>query len=374
MDVLFDHQAFALQRAGGISRVFLELARELSGASGCRLHWYRGLHQDAYDVSDLRARLASYWALERPPPGLTSWEPARINRLGLRMFGRFGSRRYDVYHPGYYDDSLLDLVAARRLVVTIHDMIPELFLSGLERFQGMTRAKKHLVERADIVLSVSESTKRDLVEILGTRPDKVRVVPNATRMHEVSPAPLPAALQGCRYLLYVGTRSKYKNFEVALNAFAQSAWLRDFRLVCFGGTQGYLEHEQAFLARHGLAERFVYLSGDDSLLRCLYDGATALVYTSRYEGFGLPILEAMACGCPVVCCSTSSIPEVTGDAALFFEPDSPESLVDRLQRLVEDAELRRTQIAKGLKRATAFSWRRSADGVLAAYREACAQQ
>jgi glycosyltransferase involved in cell wall biosynthesis len=371
MDILFDHQAFALQRAGGISRVFLELARELALAPECRLHWYRGFHQDVYDVAELRGRLAGYWGCVWRPPGLRHSELRRLNAIGLRCFGRFGLRRYDVYHPSYYDDSLLDLVVARRLVVTIHDMIPERFLSGMERFQRLVLSKKRLVERADVVLSVSESTKRDVIEILGTPVDKVRVVPNATRIHEVPAADLPIPPGGRRYFLYVGTRSKYKNFDVLLAAYAQCRWLRDFDVVCFGGTHGYLEHERAFLAKHGIEDRFLYFTGDDRLLRALYDNALALVYTSRYEGFGLPVLEAMACACPVVCTQVSALPEVVGDAALFFEPDRAESLVERLRQVAGDTNLRRSLIAGGLQRARNFSWRHSSQAVLAAYQEAC---
>jgi glycosyltransferase involved in cell wall biosynthesis len=187
-------------------------------------------------------------------------------------------------------------------------------------------------------------------------------------MKDVQPAEL---LESCRkpYFLYVGTRSKYKNFQVLLDAFARSTWLkRNARVVCFGGSGPYLQPELDFMAQHGLMDNFSYLSGDDSVLKELYLHAQALVYTSRYEGFGLPPLEAMECGCPVVCCPTSSLPEVVGDAAVLFAPDSPEELAAVLQQVAEDQSQRAVLIAKGRAQAAQFSWERAAEQTLAGYR------
>jgi glycosyltransferase involved in cell wall biosynthesis len=157
-----------------------------------------------------------------------------------------------------------------------------------------------------------------------------------------------------------------------MRAFAASEWLRiHFKVVCFGGTSDYLEPELAFFREQGMRDRFIYCSGNDAVLKALYEGAVALVYTSRYEGFGLPPLEAMQCGCPVICCPTSSLPEVVGEAAVFFDPDSPEELTNCMRRVIEDKETREELIRKGSCQANRFSWERTADATLEGYRAIC---
>ena len=140
-------------------------------------------------------------------------------------------------------------------------------------------------------------------------------------------------------------------------------------MVCFGGSAPFLSPELVFMKENGILDNFIYLNGSDALLKGLYGKAKALVYTSRYEGFGLPLLEAMECGCPVVCCRASSIPEVTGPAALFFDPDSPEDLASCMQKIVQDSSLRNTMIGQGIDRAKEFSWGKTASAVWNGYRE-----
>jgi glycosyltransferase involved in cell wall biosynthesis len=364
MDVLYDHQMFCIQRFGGISRVFIELMRELAGRPDCRIHWHRGAHIDEYDVSDFSGRLGNYLSMDRPAEAVES-----ANVDSFRGFSRTLGRPFDIYHPSYYDASLIDVAGARKLAVTVHDMIPEKYFLGIERFKKLLDDKKTYVERADLVFVNSKSTRSDLVEILKADPAKVRVTYWASRMPDVDAAALPEARRQRPYFLYVGTRSKYKNFDVLMRAFAVSPWLREnFQVVCFGGTGDFLEHELKFFSENGMAGNFVYMSGDDSLLKALYTGATALVYTSRYEGFGLPLLEAMGCACPVVCCNTSSIPEVAGEAASFFDPDSPEELSSRMREVAEDDVKRAGMTGAGLERAKLFSWKRAAEETLAGYR------
>jgi len=367
--VLYDHQMFAIQKYGGISRIFLELARRVSARPDTSVCWYRGYHVDQYNVAPFRHQLARYWSFERPPLGTGRWPREKINHQGLRWFSRTTFPSPDIYHPSYFDPSVLSLVRSKRVAVTVYDMILERFLGDVERFRPSLEGKRAMVERADVIFVISEHTRNDLVQLLGVDPRKTVLTRPASDLSSVPAAPLPAELRSQPYLLYVGTRSKYKNFAVLQEAFARSDRLRrELKVVCFGGTSGFLEPELEFFARHGMADRFVHIPGDDSLLKVLYQHALGLVYTSRYEGFGIPPLEAMEIGCPVVCCPVSSIPEVVGDAALFFDPDEPDELVQRLDQLVDDEMVRSHLIARGRLRAQGFSWDTMVEQTLAGYR------
>ena len=369
MRVLYDHQMFALQRYGGITRIFVELARRLSAQPDCRVAWFRGYHLDEYDVSDFRPRLDRYWSFERPPLGLRAWSRERINWHAFRWFSRAVWRPYDLYHPSYYDPQTTRLPRARRIVTTVYDMIPERFLAERAKLRPLIQAKRRLVERADAVFVISESTRRDVVELLGVDPSRTHLTYPGSDLGTVAPAPLPAVARERPFVLYVGPRTEYKNFAVLQQAFAHEGWLRaNLGVITVGGSGGYEEPERSFFAEHGLTDHFVHLDGDDALLAALYRRAVALVYPSRYEGFGIPPLEAMQCGCPVVCTLTSSLPEVVGDAALFFDPDSPDELAGRIRAAAEDTTLRATLIERGRARGRRFSWDATADATLVGYR------
>src|SRR5712691_4896328 len=223
MEVLYDHQMFSIQRFGGITRIFVELARELSRSPECSIHWYRGIHSDGYEVGDFRRRLARYWAFPWPSG---KKRRDRLNRVGFGWFVRTSRRPYDIYHPSYYGPSLAPVAGSKRLVVTVYDMILEKLLTGLERFRPVAAEKRRLVEAADLVFAISHSTARDLAEIIPASRDKTQVTHIASRLSDAPTAALPAALEGRPYFLYVGTRSKYKNFEVLLRAFAGAEWLK----------------------------------------------------------------------------------------------------------------------------------------------------
>ena len=369
MRILYDHQMFALQRFGGITRMFVELARRLSNLPDCKVSWFRGYHLDGYDVSDFRPRLDRYRSFERPPLGLGSWSRERVNWHAFRLFSRAVWRPYDVYHPSYYDLPTTRVPRARRLAVTVCDMIPERLMANQRRLRPLIEGKRRLVERADVVFVISESTRRDVVELLGIDPSRTHLTYPGSDLGAVTPAPLPPVAGERPFVLYVGPRSEYKNFVLLQEAFARDRWLRDnLRVIAVGGSGDFEEPERLFFAEHGLSEHFVHLAGDDALLAALYRRSVALVYPSRYEGFGIPPLEAMQCGCPVVCAPTSSLPEVVGDAALFVDPEAPAELADRLRTIAEDSTLRAMLVQRGQERSRRFSWDATAETTLAGYR------
>jgi glycosyltransferase involved in cell wall biosynthesis len=170
------------------------------------------------------------------------------------------------------------------------------------------------------------------------------------------------------YLLFIGQRDGYKNFDILLRAFAHSSKLRkDFLLICFGGGT-FSSVERKRIATLGLSlQDVIHVRGDDADLAGFYGEAAAFVYPSLYEGFGIPLLEAMALSCPVVCSNASSFPEVVGNAADLFDPFDEESLRSTIERVVFSMEHRDFLIGRGLDRARLFSWDRCAEETLQVY-------
>jgi glycosyltransferase involved in cell wall biosynthesis len=251
-----------------------------------------------------------------------------------------------------------------RSVVTVQDLSferhPEL-MSARDRFFFRTFVRPS-VRRAARVLTGSEWTKRDLVERYGVRDDKVVVTP-----YGVDPIFRPAGwtYDAPPYALFVGGLEPRKNLVAALEAVARAD--NGLRLVVAGPTKRGREEVRRAIARLGLESRVDvrgHVSRDD--LAALYRGASCLVFPSRYEGFGLPVLEAMASGTPVVATTASSVPEVAGEAAILVDPGDAAALASGIERALAERQRLR---AAGLERARAFSWAETARRTLAVYWE-----
>jgi glycosyltransferase involved in cell wall biosynthesis len=249
----------------------------------------------------------------------------------------------------------------------VHELYPDMFADdNPTRFQ-----KRCSVERADHVICISENTRRDLIEILKVSSEKISVVHLGVDALEKA-GKFPGGEEGRfpkPFLLYVGHRAGYKNFTALLRAFASSPDLaKDFDLVAFGG--GPLSPaEVELIAQLRLpADSVRQVGGDDSLLGAHYRAAAAFVYPSIYEGFGLPPLEAMAQGCPVISSNTSSMPEVIGDAAEFFDPLDVESLAHSLHKVLSDQCYAGDLVQRGHRRLRQFSWERCARETLDVYK------
>jgi glycosyltransferase involved in cell wall biosynthesis len=366
VNVLFDYQIFFHQEYGGISRYVIELARGLRAMPGVGVSLYGGRHHNAY---------LEEAASELPVRGHRVPRHASKLRHGLSLMGNAAeffvqaSRERPTHiHQTYYYELLRPLGGAAQ-ILTVYDMTHELYPDQTTSPGRVSRAKRRAVARADHVISISESTKRDLVRLFDVPPEKVTVIPLS-----FAPALLEARSARARpldrpYVLFVGKRDGYKNFPAFLEAYASSATLRgQADMLCFGG--GPLsKSERELQARLGLTDGRVHqVNGGDGALAAAYQHAEFLVYPSLYEGFGLPLLEAMALGCPVACSNNSSLPEVVGDAALSYDPTSVEQITAAIDRLAGDSALRESCRAAGLARAATFSWQRCAEQTLALYR------
>jgi glycosyltransferase involved in cell wall biosynthesis len=262
-------------------------------------------------------------------------------------------------------------------VVTVHDLA---FIRFPQTFRRINRLYLNLatrlsVQRASAVLAVSEHTKRELVEILGVPAHKVTVTYDAADAQFAPPTTEQLAAFRARhglpsrYILFVGTLEPRKNLPALLEAYAQLA-RHDPTPLLIGGGKGWL-YEPIFarLDALGLRDKVRFCGFlDQDELPLWYGGATVFVYPSAYEGFGMPPLEAMACGAPVVASNSSSLPEVLGDAALLVDPHDTAGLAEALGRVLHDEALRAAMRARGLKQAQRFSWLDTAQRTLEVYR------
>jgi glycosyltransferase involved in cell wall biosynthesis len=320
-------------------------------------------------VPDALAPIA--WRREPAPP---------YSLTGLwRLAGRARRDRLQLFHaPHYVCPPLLPCPA----VVTVHDLIHLRFPAHRHRRLAPLYARVMLrlaVRRAARLIAVSASTRDDLVARLGAAPERIRVIPNGVApgfRPAADPAVLATGLATLGvvppYLLFVGNPLPHKNLPRLLEAFARLP--HEVGRLVVAGVRSHLASEVGRAAeRLGIGPRLILLAPVPAdAMPVLYQGATALVCPSLWEGFGLPAAEAMACGTPVVAGATGALPEVVGDAGLLVDPTNVDAMRDAMYNLAVHAHLRATLRAAGLARARAFSWRRAAEATLSVYREALA--
>ena len=354
MNILYDHQFFPVLRFSGISRYHYELASYLASLPGCDVSLYMGWHISEFEFDTVKKAARRFFGMKRPAFPGSERIFSHINTLGLSLFA--GLAHADIYHQTYYSFFLPRFRGKR--VVTVHDLIYFLFPQYFQDNDRMRAQTEKSVAAAHGIIAVSEHTKKDLVRILNVPEDRVQVIYEANSLTGAPGAKNP---MGGPYILYVGQRFHWKNFITLLRAYAGSPQLnRNYRLVCFGGSE-WTPEEKTVLESQDLHSRVMRTRGPDELLATFYSHAAALVYPSLYEGFGLPVLEAMHYGCPVVASTGGSIPEIAGDAALFFDPQNVSMLQQRLLECVDNKEQRQELSRKGREREATFSWKKCAD-------------
>jgi glycosyltransferase involved in cell wall biosynthesis len=294
-----------------------------------------------------------------------------------------GRERPDVFHAPHY---VLPPAARCRAVVTIHDCIHLMFPQYLPNRAAYAYARAAMwsaVRRSHRILTVSEASKRDIIHFFNVRPEKIVVVYNAIdERFGVTPPEDDVARVRERYqlhhefVLYVGNIKPHKNLVRLIEAFdllRQRDGCRQLTLLIIGDEISKLPALRRAVHRHKLHKqvRFLGFQPDDTLA-ILYRLAAVFVFPSLYEGFGLPPLEAMASGTPVVTSNVSSLPEVTGDAAVLVDPYDVESIAHGMQRVLSSAALRQELHVKGIARAREFSWERSVARTRELYQEVCA--
>ncbi len=281
-------------------------------------------------------------------------------------------RGASLYHSSYY---LMPYLALPPTILTLYDLIPL-------RFPALSSARARLLFRlttmlalrsATHALAISEATRQDFLRLFRLPPERISTVPLAAApaFHPQPPRVTEALRQRLglppRFVLYLGSNKPHKNLVRLIEAWAGVEG--EVRLVIAGAWDERFPEPRRRAAALGLEERILWLGRvAEAALPALYAAAESFVFPSLYEGFGLPVLEAMACGTPVACSATSSLPEVAGEAALLFDPEATEEIRAALRRLTTDVELRAALRQRGLERARRFSWTRTARLTLQHYR------
>lgn len=369
MTIFFDYQAFEMQPFGGVSKSYAEIISHLKAMGvDARI---------AIKESDNEHLIQTGIAPSIKPLGTANkhWfggkklfkGQRRLLRKGLSLAGYHDDflsinqdycikllkrRQFDIFEPTFFDSYFLPYIKNKPFVLTVHDMIPEIL--GVDEPQA--QQKKLLCPLTAHIHVPSQNTKNDLVNILNIDPEKVTVTPHGSPVSPSTQHPSPYPFP---YLLYVGARWSYKNFAPFIEECSIVISKHpDLRVVCTGSP--FTQEEEKLIADHGLSQHVLQTHANEQSLQDLYQNAIAFVYPSAYEGFGMPILEAFVCGCPVFLNNASCFPEVGGDAAVYFDINRRGDLAEHIEAFLQVPEQDRIDlIVRGRERVKLFSWEES---------------
>lgn len=349
MNILYDHQVFFAQKFGGISRYFCELMKHSKGLFDYSVG---GIFSENFYANEL--------GFHKPFPVKAQFKGKRRLQTWLNRRDSIKKiKRADVIHPTYYDSYFVGKTN-KPIVLTVYDMIHELFpiIGSLN--------KKSLLEHSAQIIAISQNTKKDILKFYPQMPEeKISVVYLGTSWDV-----LEKVVERQNYILFTGQRHFYKNFSNFILAIAPLLIKYDLQLKCTGGH--FTSEETDLLKQQNIFEKTSVAFADEHELKDLYANALCFVFPSLYEGFGIPILEAFACGCPLVCSNISCFPEIAENAAEYFDPNSINDMREKIDRVISSKTLQDNLVAKGFDRLKAFSWRKCAEQTARVY-EKCSE-
>ena len=344
MKILYDHQIFASQTYGGVSRYFTEVIRRLPNTM-----W----EVSATLSNNHYARRNGIVKCQQFLPHLSFRHKGRLMAEMGKPYSRYRLRfgNYDIFHPTNFDTYGIAPLGKKPMVVTYHDTN---FITSHNANRRMARLQRKMLTRADKVIAVSENTRRDILNYFDITPEKVSVIHHGvSRLNDNDFAHIAAPEYP--YILYVGLRHAFKNFQTFALAFSLLAPQHpDLHVIC---TREEFNHEELELFnRLGITYKMHVITADEPTLARLYSDAQLFVFPSRYEGFGMPILEAMSYGCPCALSDASCFPEIAADAATYVPADDAEAMADAIDVILSSDSLRSELRQRGLERVKQFTW------------------
>lgn len=364
MKVLYDHQIFTNQQYGGISRYFFELIKRFDGIEdSCEVATL--LSNNAYYNKGVNSKLKPFF------PNSDSRLLGKISRTVNQQISSLGVEKgnFDIFHPTYYNDYFIDKVKSKPFVVTFYDMIHEKLsnqFDDLKLDKKIFDTKRRFLESSDRIIAISETTKKDIIDIYDVDSSKIDVVYLGNSLQNLFIG--NDRLVEEDYILFVGNRGSYKNFNFFIKTITQLLTDNNLRLICAGGGN-FTQDELMLLKQLHIENRVVFKKIlNDDVLANYYTNALFFCFPSLYEGFGIPVLETFACGCPALLSVGGSLPEVAGDAALYFDPTDTDSLIKSASELINNQSLRQSLREKGYNRLKYFSWDKTFQDHLEVYK------
>lgn len=364
MKVLYDHQCFVQQQFGGVSRYHYQLIKELSQLPDVKVELSLKYSNNFYINEDKSFEVKQFFPDHNFYFKRTLLD--YINRFSTNYALKDGD--YDIFHPTYYNPYFLNHINNKPFIITVYDSIHEKYPEIINSIDKTLENKKVLLYKAGLILAISNSTKNDLIRLYNLPPEKIEVVYLAASLNKEMSVSKEQLNLPQKYLLYVGNRDFYKNFNNFLLAI--ESLLRDNSdvfLIAAGGGMFNADELKLFESKK-LKNKILYKTAEDKSLATLYSNALAFVFPTLYEGFGIPALEAMNCDCPVIMSNTSSLPEVGGDAAIYFDPTKIDDMREKIESVVFNKELRTELLSKAILQRNKFSFEKTAKQTLEIYK------
>lgn len=369
MKILLHPQIFNSQKYGGISRYYTEIFSILSKTNIVKIPLY-GTPNIYYNQSILPTFRQKLYLIYTEL--LSRLRIRKIEKTKVRndnFLKRVLSKQdFDVFIPTYYDVDFVKYIGCKPFVLTVYDMIYELFPQYFLDDKTVIKNKLFLMEKATRIIAVSENTKRDILKIYPhIDGSKIDVVYHgcSIKVFDKTIKSLPN-----EYILFVGARAYYKNFDFLVRSiFELLTEDPDLYLLCAGGGE-FTDEEYEIIRNLDLENQIIQRQFEEDELGVYYKNAICFVFPSLYEGFGIPVLESMSCGCPVVLANHSSFPEVAGDAGVYFDLNNADDLKSKIESLMKNKNFRKNISIKGLEQVKKFSWEKASKECLEVYEKA----
>jgi len=346
MKVFYDHLIFSMQKYGGVSKYFAKLLENIS-----RNEWIVPLL-----FSD-NEYLKEVDLPQKTLPGNFKGKERFSVELGkIYTIISAKTNHFDIYHQTHFDDFLLPFIKKKKMITTFHDTNFSKFPPKGFFWKNIEQKQRIALTRADKIIAISHNTKADLINTFSVDAEKIEVI-----YHGIDEK-LPLTenrIADYPYILYVGTRGTVKNWHNFISAFSiLEKQQKELRVICTW--HPFTPTEMDFLKSLNLHNKVTNLPANELTMAQLYRDAEMFVFPSNYEGFGMPILEAMLYDCPVVLSNTSCFPEIAQNAGLYFDPQKIDDMAEKMLLIATESELRNQKINLGKERITHFSWKKCA--------------